>query len=328
MVEGVSCSNEICTEERDIWIFSRESGNMVSRSTCVICVDGDDACQDYDDVCFNADFNGNHDMTSCALILQDTDPTVSCSDCRPCVDEENGDSANEWGMEFNCFEGRWDSQGACIRASRIGHYPTFPASGDVGYVDKVGSDRNDTGDDDADGNFFSNIDLSDTTTILIIVGAIVLGLMIGVLVSIYAQPVLPMEEGAGGNIEKGEAVKSANKDPIKIMEPSSRPTRQSSHDMPNQISREIDSPISEEDPESQTIISSSDDNKEEYGEENSLSDRYADDTTVGEDEGTEQGNDKDEDSYHATLQGETDAENQLPQHKPVDTNRRRPAVDP
>ena len=136
IVEGISCNNVVCTEEHDIWIFDKASGALSSRSTCVVCADEVPNCALYDDTCFNAVFDANDEMTSCSVILQDTNPVVSCSSCEPCSED------GVQGMNFNCFEGRWDTKGNCVTGSRVGYVPNFPRQGDPGYVDTIGTHGN------------------------------------------------------------------------------------------------------------------------------------------------------------------------------------------
>jgi hypothetical protein len=56
LVDGIDCrsNGSVCTEEQDIWIFDKRSGNLASRSTCVVCADDPESCHVYEDTCFNA----------------------------------------------------------------------------------------------------------------------------------------------------------------------------------------------------------------------------------------------------------------------------------
>lgn len=129
IVEGLSCTDSICTQEQDIWIFDKFTGKMSARSTCVVCSDEPETCRYYDNTCFHARFDEDHsEMVDCSLILQDTKPTVSCTNCSPCFDE------GKWGMQFNCFEGRWNSNDSCIVGSRVGHIPEFLVPAEIGSI--------------------------------------------------------------------------------------------------------------------------------------------------------------------------------------------------
>ena len=205
MVDGATCTHDICTEERDIWVFSRESGNLVSRSTCVVCVDDAAICANYDDVCFNSDFNGDREITSCEVTLQDTDPVISCTNCRPCQNEKE-----EWGMEFDCFEGRWDTRGTCVSESRVGHFPDFPSEWefvDTGVVDTIYTERN-----------REEKGYSYQLTAIIIGVAIALGLLIGIVGALCTgTDVPPMEDVVTEELDKAQSSekdtsKSADKD--------------------------------------------------------------------------------------------------------------------
>lgn len=186
IVEGVSCNNVVCTEEHDIWIFDKRSGDLSSRSTCVVCADEVPNCSLYDDTCFNAVFDENDSMTSCSVLLQDTSPVVSCSNCSPCKDQ------GVWGMEFNCFEGRWDTKGGCVTGSRVGHLPQFPRKGDPGYIETINTHRNgdyqrpefqQSAEEKANHELFG----PKFTTGAIISMAVVVGLTLGVLVSFFSK---------------------------------------------------------------------------------------------------------------------------------------------
>ena len=130
IVEGISCNQALCTEEHDIWVFDKETGDMVSRSTCVVCAEEATSCDSFDDTCFHAMFDEQQEMLEC-LLLQNTDPVASCSNCLPCYED------GWWGMEFDCFDGRWNSNGACITGSRVGHVPEFPVPGDPDFVEEI-----------------------------------------------------------------------------------------------------------------------------------------------------------------------------------------------
>lgn len=78
------------------------------------------------------EFDENDDMTSCLVLLQDTNPPTVCNRCKPCR------AGQGWGMEFSCFAGGWDSQSLCVSGSRVGHIPTFPI-----IVDDSREDNND-----------------------------------------------------------------------------------------------------------------------------------------------------------------------------------------
>ena len=181
IVEGISCNDAICTEEHDVWIFTKGTGKLAERSTCVVCADEHELCQSFDDTCFHARFDEEHqDMVECSILLQDTNPVVSCSSCTPCFYE------GKWGMQFNCFEGRWSSEDSCIVGSRVGHVPEFPVPGDVGYVGDYTLNNNNNNDRFRNGNrgFATNEEGSITYIITILAVAIMLGLSMGIFLSL------------------------------------------------------------------------------------------------------------------------------------------------
>eukprot|EP00977_Amphora_coffeiformis_P005125 scaffold1080_cov159-Amphora_coffeaeformis.AAC.2 len=201
IVEGISCNNAICTEEHDIWIFNKGTGKLDERSTCVLCADEPELCQGFDDTCFHARFDEEHqDMVECSILLQDTNPVVSCSSCAPCFHE------GKWGMQFNCFEGRWNSEDSCIVGSRVGHVPEFLVPDDSAYVGDYSRNNNNNRFRNGNQGVATKEEGSITYIITILAIAIMLGLSLGIFLSLVQckRPtpdiVTPMEDA----VENGQ----------------------------------------------------------------------------------------------------------------------------
>lgn len=118
VLDGFDCSQSVCIQEDDIWLFDKTSGQLISRSTCLRCVDTATSCsQNWVDTCFNMEFDGNDEPESCSLLLADTDPLLTCSTCSPCTKD------GKEGMNFDCFNSYWDSKGSCITSNRLALHP-------------------------------------------------------------------------------------------------------------------------------------------------------------------------------------------------------------
>ena len=225
IVEGMSCNNAVCTEEHDIWMFSKDTGTLDERSTCVVCADEHELCQSFDDTCFHARFDKEHqDMVECSILLQDTNPVVSCSSCIPCFYE------GRWGMQFNCFESRWNSDDYCIVGSRLGHVPDFPGPGDAGFVGDYSRNNNNNRFRNDNRGFATNEEGSITYIITILAVAIMLGLSMGIFLSLArcskptTEDAAPMEDAVENGQEQPVSKQGAltkAKDRRKAVGPSS-----------------------------------------------------------------------------------------------------------
>ena len=116
LVDDVACTNSgLCYQETDIWLFEKNTGELVARATCLFCSDTTDDCALFEDTCFYSQFNSQNDVASCALVKTETSDV--CTTCQPCM--ENGLT----GLDFNCYGGQWDSNGECITGNRLGYHP-------------------------------------------------------------------------------------------------------------------------------------------------------------------------------------------------------------
>ena len=101
-------------------VLQKNSGQLISRYTCVDCVDTEENClEKWDNICFHAQFNhDNNDMEECLVVLATNYPFTECNTCSPCQ-LENG----SWGMDFDCFDGAVSTNGACFDDLRVGLHP-------------------------------------------------------------------------------------------------------------------------------------------------------------------------------------------------------------
>lgn len=147
-------------------------------------------------------------------MLQDVKPLVSCTNCSPCIDEEE----LIWGMTFDCFDGRWKAE-QCVTGSRVGHMPNFPELGDPEFINEAGpkktgeaistgSDggKGGRGGDDQDGSsiFLSGLDPS-MLLILLVGGSILVGLFIGIVAAICMNSKKTHLQLASANNDKAPA---------------------------------------------------------------------------------------------------------------------------
>lgn len=134
VLDGLDCSQSVCVQEDDIWLFDKTTGQLISRSTCLRCADTASTCSTgWVDTCFNMDFDGNDDPDSCSLLLANTDPIQKCNTCSPCVTQDGSE-----GMNFNCFDGGWDSEGLCVISNRLALHPFDENDGSDGPAVIIG----------------------------------------------------------------------------------------------------------------------------------------------------------------------------------------------
>ena len=130
---------DACVGQYDVWVFQETTGQFVTRSTCLPCMDddGDDddpsdannSCQSWRNVCITAHFDADtNDMDTCSVTMTESSPPVVCHDCTPCIiistndddDQASSSSSSSWGMQFSCFD---ISTRACTNGIRMASHP-------------------------------------------------------------------------------------------------------------------------------------------------------------------------------------------------------------